>query len=325
MIRLWNKLSDFVAPAFPPHRRLRIGMARRNRDPRFLFGDQLAVEKEVLRCSFQDKMGFLPDLDHPRRFTEKIQWRKLFDRRRVFSLLVDKFRVRSWVEERVGSAYLIPLLYAADSVASLPFDSLPTPYIVKPSHSSGLKFPVHSTDQVDTPALNRMIGESMKVPYGILEIEWAYWHVKPMVIVEKLLVDGGRRIPSDFKIHCFGGEAHFVQVHTDRFTHFGQVTYTREWEKLEMEQRGIGEGRTVSAPASLQEMLDIAEALASGFDYVRVDLYDVDGRIYFGEMTIYPGSGFRRFTPDSWDLEWGQLWDLPQVTRDSRPGSPSRS
>lgn len=291
-------------------------MARRHRELRYLFGDQLAVEKEILSRKYKEAVGILPNLDAPRTFTEKIQWRKLFDRRPIFPVLTDKLRVRPWVEARVGSDYLIPLLHAGKSPAAAPLETLPFPYIVKPNHSTGMAFPVYSKKDLDASAIRCKLAESLRLPSGILDIEWAYWPIEPLVIVERLLLDTDGRIPSDFKFHCFGGKAHFIQVNTDRFTHPGQVFYDRAWERSDLEfGGGIAAGRTVEAPSGLQEMLEVAEALAASFDYVRVDLYDVDGTIYFGEMTLYPASGFRRFTPAIRDLEWGDLWQLPAPAR----------
>lgn len=312
---VWNQLYKLSSLAFPPHRRLRLGMARRHGALRYLFEDQLAVEREILTREYARRVGAVLDLETPKMFTEKVQWRKLFDRRAIFPLLADKLRVRPWVEGRVGSSYLVPLLHAGKSAASTPLETLPLPYIVKPNHSSGIAFPVQAREGQDFKKMRRELSASLMIPCGILGVEWAYWPIDPRIIVETLLLDDRGQVPADCKFHCFGGKAHFVQVYADRFTEPGQVFYDRKWEKIDLEHGGVAAGREVAAPPGLQEMLEVAEALAAGFDYVRVDLYDVDGRIYFGEMTLYPGSGLRPFTPASWDLKWGELWQLPAPMR----------
>lgn len=315
MARVGDRLMDQALARLPPALRLRIGMARRLRDPRYLLGSQLAIEKRVLERSFREHLGYAPDLLDPCTFNEKLQWRKLFDRKPLLPRLIDKVQVRSYVESRVGNTPLIPLLHVSDSPSTIPFGRLSTPYIVKPNHASGVKVIVESGGEREQAEVEEAIGDSLRVPYGIFAVEWGYWNVRPRVVIEKLLLDEHGHLPPDFKIHCFNGEAHYIQVDTDRFSHHRCVMYDRDWTRLDLIRVGLPEGEDVPRPGNLREMIEFAEVLAAELDYVRVDVYSLGERIYFGEMTLYPSSGFRPFSPERWDLEWGALWTLPAPTR----------
>lgn len=317
----WKEAKARVRQAAPLPWRFRLRVARHHGSPEFLYLPLAVVERRVIETRYRESIGRPLDLDCPRTFTEKIQWRKLYDRRPIWPSLVDKHRVREWVRSRVGGRFLVPLLWVGDAPSELPLDDLEPPYIVKPTHMSGLVYPVRWPDALDRDTRRQMVESlhwHLHTPYGFEFVEWAYWEVEPLVMVERLLLDSDGTVARDYKFHCFSGEPHFIEVHVDRFEGHARSTYDRGWNKLDLANEGRPVGPDVDRPPNLDTMLEVAARLAEGLDYVRVDLYNVDGRIYAGEMTIYPISGFARFRPDRWDRDWGRRWALPDLGREGR-------
>lgn len=306
----------WLRDAVPVAWRLRVQAALRHRSPRDLWRPLREVKRRLVESAFAENMGRPPDLDAPQTFNEKIQWRKLYDRRPVWVALVDKLRVRDWVRERIGDRFLIPLLHVTDSPADLPFDRLDSPYILKPTHKSQVVFPVRDPDALGTDRRRRIVELlhwHLHEPYAVRFVEWPYWEVEPKILVEQLLLDDNGKLPRDYKIHCFDGEPAFVQVHAGRFTEeHTRSTYDTEWNKIELATDAYPDGPELDPPPALELLLEVAAALSEGLDYVRVDLYDVHGQIFFGEMTPYQASGLTRFSPEGWDRRWGRLWTLPE-------------
>lgn len=273
----------------------------------------------MVTSGYETVFGRTPDLDEPTTFNEKIQWRKLFDRRPIWAVLVDKYRVREWVWERVGDRFLVPLLEVVDDPEELPFERLDRPYILKPTHRSQVVFPVRRPDALPAGRKRRIVQLlhwHLHEPYAVEAVEWPYWEVEPRVLVEELLLDEGGELPRDYKIHCFGGEPAFIQVHAGRFSDdHTRSTFDAGWNKVELATDVYPDGPDLEPPPALDLLLEVAGALAEGLDYVRVDLYDVEGDVFFGEMTPYQASGLTRFRPESWDRKWGDRWTLPEPTR----------
>lgn len=270
------------------------------------------VERQWARYRYRETLGRELNLESPRAFTEKVMWRMLNDRRQIWRLVRDKFRVREFIRSRVGDQYLIPLLHKTRSPETIPFDDLPTPYIIKPSHMSGVVFMVRAGDRPDAGRrqeivedLHWYLANHAGFPYGV----FPWYESDPRVVVERLLVSGDDRIPRDYKFHCFDGEPHFVQVHEGRFSNHRCTIYDAEFNRLPIKLRYPTQH--VDRPDRYEQLLDVASRLADGFDYIRVDLYDVSGDIYVGEITPYDGGGLKGFDPARWDLEWGRRWQLP--------------
>ena len=166
------------------------------------------------------------------------------------------------------SKYPVPLIHVSDSLDGATLDAFTPPFIVNPNHVSGVTLPVRIGSAVEAAGVAEVIADYLRVPSGIPDVQWAYWKIKPRVIVERLLVDDRGDLPDDFKFHCFGGKAHFIQVDTDRFTpHRRSTCFDREWSKLPLSRSGIHPARTVSRPDNLEAMIRVAQALASGLDY----------------------------------------------------------
>lgn len=249
--------------------------------------------------------GYLPDLADPKTFNELVQLRKLRDRDPMLPLLADKVKVKTFVERRLGSEWTVPTLWYGKNLPERP--NWPIPFVLKSSHASCQCIFVHE-ERSDWPRLTAKAEHWLKRQYGTWLDEWLYRHIEPQLLVEPF-IGNGRDLPIDYKFFVFGGRARFIQVDTDRGHAHKRVMFDREWRRLPMELQFPIDPRPIAAPRSLASMIEAAETLARGFDFVRVDFYEVAERPLFGEMTFYPGSGLDRFRPVFFDRLFGECWN----------------
>lgn len=261
---------------------------------------------------FMKNMGYPLDLKNPQSFSHHIVWKKLYDRDPILPVTCDKFRVRQYVKDVLGekeaNEVLIPLLYASDDPGAIPFERLRGGYIIKPNHNSGSNIIVEEGTEPDREKIISDLKRQLASAYGIFKHEWAYGKIKKrMFVIEKLLKDTDGGIPKDYKFHMIHGRCAFIQVDYDRFLGHSRSLYDTQWNFIPATLK-YRQGPVTPKPERLEAMLSLAARLAKGFDYVRVDLYNIGARIYFGELTHYPGSGVEKFTPQSLDFELGKYW-----------------
>lgn len=270
-----------------------------------------------LRLWYRNVTGRLLDLKNPRTFNEKLNWMKLYDRNPLKTRLADKYLVRDWVKERIGEDHLIPLLGVWDDFESIDFDALPERFVLKCNHGSGSNVIVKDKSTLDMDDARAMFQAWMSVDWAhVFGFELHYSDITKKIIAEEFIEELSGNL-YDYKIHCFGGEPKFIQCIGDRDprAHTAhQIFYDFEWNDIGWTFEDYPRfPRQVDKPDCLNEMYDIAKALSRDFPYVRVDLYDLKGRILFGEMTFTPLSGayvYRgTFTPLK-DLELGEMIDL---------------
>lgn len=274
-------------------------------------------EDTFLRIFHEYYMGRPLDLDDPREFTEKIQWLKLYFRDPRLPRLVDKYAVRAYVEEKVGARYLNELYAVWDRAADVTFEGLPDRFVLKAVH--GCHFNILVDDRNDfspARARRRLRRWSRKNQYWRGGLEWAYRDVPPRIIAEAFLEQPGSSVLTDYKFFCFGGEPRFVQVDLERGIDDLRAYYDMSWSRQPFTTAGRAnplEGEA-ERPENFEEMVEVARSLADDLPFVRVDLYNLDGRIVFGEMTFYPGDGRRPFAPDEYNRRIGDLIELPART-----------
>lgn len=263
---------------------------------------------------YEMRIGKPLDWSNLETYTEKMQWAKLFDKDERKVTLSDKYAVRSWVEAKIGSEYLIPLVGKWDSYKEINFSELPEQFVMKTNHGSGDAVIVRDKMNMsfaDRIAMRRKIQEALRRDYGARFCEWHYSKIKPCIIVEQY-VESGETDLQDYKFLCFDGEPYFCWVDVGRYTDHKRNVYDLNWQLQGWNQKDYGNARgEVKKPANFEKMIEIARILSRGFSHVRVDLYNVSGKIYFGEMTFTNGSGFEEITPNSADLMLGRLWNLP--------------
>lgn len=263
---------------------------------------------------YEMRIGKSLDWSNLETYTEKMQWAKLFDKDERKVTLSDKYAVRSWVEAKIGSEYLIPLVGKWDSYKEINFSELPEQFVMKTNHGSGDAVIVRDKKNMsfaDKIAMRRKIQEALHRDYGARFCEWHYSKIKPCIIAEQY-VESGETDLQDYKFLCFDGEPYFCWVDVGRYTDHKRNVYNLNWQLQGWNQRNYGNAHSeLKKPQNFEKMVEIARVLSQGFSHVRVDLYNVGGKIYFGEMTFTNGSGFEEITPNSADLMLGRLWNLP--------------
>ncbi|CAA9529185.1 MAG: hypothetical protein AVDCRST_MAG23-907 [uncultured Sphingosinicella sp.] len=248
--------------------------------------------------------GHFPDLAQPTRFNELVQARKLHDRDPRLPQLADKVAVKEHVARRLGAEWVIPTLWHGTELPKAP--EWPLPFVLKSSHGC-CQCAFVRTGEEDWPAIRRRAEGWLKQRYGAILDEWLYSELKPGLLVEPFIGDEGA-LPVDYKFFVFGGRVEFIQVDTDREHDHKRVIFDRRWRALPCELQFRVERREVPRPAALQRMIEAAETLGRGFEFVRVDLYEIGERPMFGELSFYPGSGLDRFRPAHFDALFGEHW-----------------
>lgn len=278
-----------------------------------LYSLGLLSDKRFLSIMFRLRMGYNIDWGNLRTICEKIQWLKLYDRKDEYTAMVDKVSVKDWAEKKIGREHIIPTLGVWDKPEDIDFSSLPSRFILKCSHSSGDNYIHASEDRPAAADIVKMLNEGLgryNGNYFYHNGEWPYRNVRKRIIAEELLTDGsGHEVP-DYKFWCFRGVPKMIQFDYDRFSGHNRILYDTDWNVLPVTLRYPAGDADVMKPSGLDEMLEIAGRLSEGILFVRVDLYNAGGHIYFGEMTFYPEGGFVGFCPDEWNHILGDLIDI---------------
>ena len=265
------------------------------------------------KIRFYKHLGYHLNLKNPKSYNEKIIWKKIYDRNPLLPMTTDKYAVRSYIKKVLGEEkakeILIPLLYVTDQPETIPFERLPSAFIVKPNHTSGRNIIVENS-HFNKKQIIKTYRRWLKTPYGLEKLEWAYQSIKRKIIIEKLLRDDDGNIPRDFKFHMFHGKCKLVHIVFNRINNLSRSYFDEKWNFLSVKRPDYPQGQKIEKPKNYEIMLALAEKLSKPFDYVRVDLYNLNGKIYFGELTHYPESGILKFEPSSFDFELGKYWKI---------------
>lgn len=274
----------------------------------FKFNSINKKEKYIKR-KFKRKLGYEIDFSKdPVTFNQKIQFRKLYDNNPLYAICADKYRVREYVKEKIGEEYLIPLHLVTDKLTMEQWEELPNSFVAKANHNSGLVQIVKDKSKVDAKKIIKELNNQLKIDYGVLSMEKYYSDIPRKIIVEKYL----KNDIEDYKIHCFNTGKMFIDICTRETGVTQSVLYDNNWKNLKVTAGNL-DSRDFDKPKNFNKMLEIAKVLSEDFEYVRVDLYNVDGQIYFGELTFCENSGFGKFTDESWDYKFGEFWNQPKL------------
>ena len=274
-------------------------------------------DESYLKWKYRIFYGKRLNLDHPVTFNEKIQWLKLNDRNPSYTLMVDKAKVKDYVAEIIGADKIIPTYGVWDSVDKIDFSLLPDRFVLKCTHDSSSVVICRDRSQFDVAKAKERLTHGLTKDFFSAGREWAYKGLRPRIIAEKYMSDSEDNTSSelrDYKFFCFNGKVKCFKVDFDRFVKHRANYYDPNGYLLPFGEVvcPADPNREIWLPENLSEMVSTAEKLAVGIPFVRVDLYNVNGRIYFGEMTFYPASGFGFFNPDEWDHKLGQWLILPE-------------
>ncbi len=253
-------------------------------------------DKTYLKIKYRIIMNTKLNLENPQTFNEKLQWLKLYDRNPEYIKMVDKYEAKKYVANIIGEKYIIPTLGVWDKFEDIEFEKLPKQFVLKPTHTSGNVFICKDKEKINYKQLKKMINKWLKRNYYLIHREWPYKNVKPRIIAEKYMQNKNDEELKDYKFYCFNGKVDYVMVCTERETgHPKFYFYNRIWNFMKnMTNDGIKskDKSMINKPENIEKMFEIAEILSKGKRFVRLDLYNVDGRIYFGEFTFFPQAGF---------------------------------
>jgi len=269
-------------------------------------------DENYIAWQYRKRLGQHRNLQNPETFNEKIQWLKLHFRPAVLTQCADKYEVRKFVNNRVGTEILNELYGVYNHPEDINLDTLPDAFVLKVNHGCKQNIICTNKQQLDWYYAMRMLKHWLKVNNYFHSREWAYKNITPKIICERYLNEGGKPL-KDYKISCFGGVPRFISVHTDRYGTQQNVSFFDvEWNYISS-RKHLHQDIKLEKPKDLDKMIDYARRLSEGFPFVRVDFYYVNQKIYFGEMTFYPAGGIKKFVPEEYDAIFGSYLQLPQL------------
>lgn len=288
-----------------------------NKEIRFGYLSMLGVfnfldDEEYIKKRFKAVFGYKLNLQNPKTFNEKIQWLKLFDRNPKYTLLVDKNLVKHYSASVIGEEYIIPTLGVWNNFDEIDFEKMPDKFVLKCTHDSGGIVICTDKSQFDITKAKRKIEGRLRKNYYLVAREWPYKEVVPKIIAEEYIGNEYDLELKDYKIMCFNGKAKCSFVCSGRFAKEGlRVTFfDEEWNSMPFTRGYPKSEEEIEKPLNYQLMKELAEKLSKGMRFLRVDFYEVDGKVYLGELTLFPGSGFEKFEPYEWDQKLGEWIQL---------------
>lgn len=280
-------------------------------------------DEEATAVRFKKTFGRDIDFNHPVTLNEKIQWLKLHFRKDIQTTMADKYGVREYIRTHFGEEYLVPLLFQTTDWRNITPENIPdVPCIVKPNHGTGRYEIIKDKSKVDVEELKVKCLEWLNLDFYKITREWPYKNIKRRIIIEKLLQTKEGTIPNDYKLHYINGKLEFVYCSIGRENENKRNIYDADWNPLYFSwvepYKDVTDirGKEIAPPPTFPKMKEIAEQIARDFPYVRVDFYDVDGKLYIGEITFYHGGGFDVFVPSEYDEYYGKKLILPDPTNE---------
>lgn len=304
-------------------------------------------DDKYLKRRFKASIGATLNLENPQTFNEKLQWLKLYSRKPEYTMMVDKYAVKKYVADMIGEQYIIPTLGVWNNFDDINFNKLPNQFVLKCTHDSGGLIIVPDKSKLDKRSAKKKIEKCLKRNYFYSGREWPYKNVPRKIICEKYMVDsanledgindcelmcfnGQVRCSSgtkdgfngeglkvtrikDYKFYCFNGEVKAVMINSDRNSNEPTKAdyFDKEYNWLDFTWGYTHAAEKPAKPVNFEKMVQIAEKLSAGMPHVRIDLYNCSGKIYFGEITFFDGSGFEKIKPIEWDYKLGGYLTLP--------------
>ena len=275
-------------------------------------------DKMFLQIYYFARFKKFINFKNPKTYNEKINWLKLNDRKKIYTSLVDKYDVKEKVAKVIGNEYIIPTLGVWNSFDEIDFDKLPDKFVLKCTHDSEGVYIVKDKNKLNVKEARQKINEAMKYNFYYIGREWPYKNIKPRIIAEKYMedhVDGELR---DYKFFCFDGKAKLMFIATDR--NIGETKfdyYDLDFNHLDIVQHYTNSDKEIRKPKNFDKMIQLSEKITQYFKlkHARIDFYEVDGELYFGEITFYHFSGLQPFKPNEWDKKIGDLLILEEEER----------
>ncbi len=264
--------------------------------------DKSAICKQY-KLSMKKKLN----LDNPKTFNEKLNWIKLYYRKPLFIDMVDKYNVKQLVSNKIGEEYVIPSIGVYKKWDEIDFSKIEAPFVIKTTHSSGCIAVIKEKNERVLESTKKKMNRSLRTNYFYHCREWAYKNVEPRIIIEKFVKDEKEDNLPVFKFFCFDGEPYLVQTIKNDKTKYETIDYfDMDWKLLNLRQNFNNSDIPLDKPRNFGEMKKIAAQLSKGFPFIRVDLYSVNGKVFFSEFTFFSDAGYQRFYPDEWDYILGE-------------------
>lgn len=270
---------------------------------------RLIPDKTYLNIRFKKVFGRSVNWKDPKSYSEKLQWLKVYDRKPIYTTMVDKYEAKQYVAKKIGDEYIIPTLGVWDKVSDINFDALPDQFVLKCTHDSGGLVICPDKSKLDIDEAKKKLAHSLKQNFFWSGREWPYKNVKPRIIAEKYMVDESGYELKDYKFFCFDGEPKALFIASDRQVE-GEETkfdfFDMEFNHLPFTNGHPNATHPVKRPDSFEKMKELAATLSEDIPQLRVDFYDINGQIYFGELTFFHHSGLETFDPEEWDYKFGE-------------------
>jgi hypothetical protein len=276
--------------------------------------------KYYLEMLFHVRMGYKLNIKSPRTFNEKLQWLKLYDRKPEYPNMVDKFEVKEYVRGILGNEYIVPLLGVWEKPEDIEWGKLPNQFVLKTTHGGGSTGVVICPDKksFDKEKAISVLNKSMKDNIWSELREWPYKNLHKRIIAEEYLTDQTNSVNgdlNDYKFYCFNGNVKYCEVITGRRTKKQIDFFDLNWNHMDFTFNGYDfADQRPQKPKCFDTMVEVAGKLCKDKPYSRIDLYVIGNKVYFGEITFYPASGFRGFHPDEWNIRLGDMITLPVKT-----------
>lgn len=277
---------------------------------------KIVDDEEFCKEQFEYRMGVPLNLDNPKTFNEKIQWLKINDRNPDYVKMVDKYEVKKYVANLIGEEFIIPTLGVYDTFDDIKFEELPQQFVMKCTHDSHSVVVCDDKDNFDMEGAKNKLENALKTNLYWKTREWAYKNVKPRIIVEKRMVDESNKELKDYKYYCFNGIPKIMYIVSGRLDKNAECKsdfFDMEFRHLPIQQGYPNAKRHISEPCGFADMEMIARKLSANIPQVRIDFYNINGKIYFGEFTFYSFAGYKPFEPDEWDRKLGDWIILPEL------------
>jgi len=271
-------------------------------------------DRKYIEFIWKHRMSYPLNLDNPTTYNEKLQWMKLYDRRPEYTTMVDKYAVKKYVADIIGEEYIIPTLGVWDKPEDIEWDNLPDQFVLKCTHDSGGLVICHKKSDLDIESATRKLKNSLNTNFFLAAREWPYKNVPRRIIAEQYMEDSETKELRDYKFFCFNGEPKALFIATDRqnreepYFDFFDMTFNH----LDMRHGHPNAPHLPDKPKCFDEMKELAAKLSKGYPHIRVDLYEVNGKVYFGELTLFHHTGMVDFDPASWDDIFGSWIELPK-------------
>lgn len=263
-------------------------------------------DKFYLKFVFWIKTGRKLNLKNPTGFNEKQNWLKLYDKHPEHTPLVDKIAVRDHITKELGEGYLFPLLGYWKSYDDIDFSKLPNRFVLKCNHDSGSVKLIMDKAKINHAELREFFENHLRMNAFSFGREFPYKGVKPYIMCEKYMESKNNSGLTDYKFFCFDGEPKIMFVATDRAVDVKFDFFDMDFNHLDIYNIHPNADREIEKPETFDQMKDICRKLTKGIRFVRLDLYEIDGKIYFGEYTFYHGGGFHIFQPEEWEQRLGK-------------------